>query len=609
MLLLTTACFAQALENTNIKARWDFKCKDFVIGAWWGPGATDAEMKLYKDAGFNVVMIGRYMQLDDYAHADEAVRELDLAKKYDLGVMFDTYTKNDHPWGGKAGPTDSHPLHHPASLVELQWLYDRFGQHPALIGFLIGDDQGAVSERSAACTRFLYNQPGPRLMPWLCGWIAPENLATHNNPIEDPQIYPTLYQGDLPARTLARQYAAAYAGISRRCRDLGLLFWPMFNTTRPNAELSASSRVKKHQNPPAYLPSDSLIRFPAYAALAYGAEGIWYFTYGGGALERSGPYTTDAEARQALTPLYPVAKRINHRIGLWGPLVMGRASTGLFGTAFDARQVPWPFPEDTAGQLPPEALTPPAPGKLIETMSDDLLVGILTRPGEAPLAMVVDCRASNTFGDLPEREVTLQFAPAVTGIRILEGRRGRSIAGHTVRLTLEAGGGQMLALQGKNLDSLSSEQAIYAPPPVKTPPVGWSGLTPDALAHIRAARLRIDVFGADSAPQYQAKFIDLNGHTLSRIPNNDHDAWNLETVAFAPDQFAWIRKENVLTVRTECGDAWKFRNLTLAVQLADGTWVKSNTDATVHSASEWANSEGQTWSKDGLAGPITLELR
>src|SRR5579862_5143163 len=86
------AGFAQTPMNTSIKAKWDFKFKDFVIGAWWGPGATDAEIKLYKEAGFNVVMIGRYMQLDDYAHADEAVRELDLAKKYDLGVMFDTYT-------------------------------------------------------------------------------------------------------------------------------------------------------------------------------------------------------------------------------------------------------------------------------------------------------------------------------------------------------------------------------------------------------------------------------------------------------------------------------------------------------------------------------------
>jgi len=599
--LITIACFAQAQENTNIKAIWDFKCKEFVIGAWWGPGATDAEVKLYKEAGFNVVMIGRYMQLDDYAHADEAARELDLAQRYGLKVMFDTYTKNDHPWGGKAGPTDSHPHHHPASLMELQWLYNKVGHHPALIGFLIGDDQGAVSERAAACTQFLYEQPGLKLMPWLCGWIAPENLAAHNNPIEDPQIYPTLYQDDLPAGTLARQYAAAYAGISRQCRDLGLLFWPMFNTTRPGADLAGKGA-------PAYLESDSLVRFPTYAALAYGAEGIWYFTYNGGALERPGVYHTQAEARQALTPLYAVAQQINRRIAGWGPLVLGRTSTGLFGTAFDARQAPWPFPEDTAGALPPEALAPPAHGKLIEAMSDDLLAGVLTRPGAAPLVMVVDCRAGKGLGNLPSREVTLRFAPAVTGVRILEGKHGRTVSGAAVTLSLEAGGGQMLELQGPALDALCSESAIYAPPPVKTAPASGSGLTPEALAHLQAARLRIDVFGADSAPQYQAKFIDLNGHTLARVPDNDHDAWNLETIAFTPDQLAWLRKENTITVRTECGDAWKFRNLTLAAQLADGTWVKSSVDATVHSVPNWANSEGETWGKDGLAGPIALRF-
>ena len=82
---------------------WDFRLKDFVIGAWWGPDATDAELKLYKEAGFNVVMAGRYMQLDGYGDAAKGARELDLAHKHGLAVMFDTYTMNERPWGGKAG--------------------------------------------------------------------------------------------------------------------------------------------------------------------------------------------------------------------------------------------------------------------------------------------------------------------------------------------------------------------------------------------------------------------------------------------------------------------------------------------------------------------------
>src|SRR5512140_3355089 len=118
-LLAATALAQQA--PTPVRDNWDFKFKKFLIGAWWGPSATDAEMKLYKEAGFNVVMGGRYMQLDDYSNPDKGVQELDMAGKYGLGLLFDTYTKNEHPWGGIPGTFSGY--HHPSTLPELKWLY------------------------------------------------------------------------------------------------------------------------------------------------------------------------------------------------------------------------------------------------------------------------------------------------------------------------------------------------------------------------------------------------------------------------------------------------------------------------------------------------------
>jgi hypothetical protein len=583
----------QAKEGKRPRDRWNFQFKDFVIGAWWGPGPTQAEVKLYKEAGFNVVMIGRYMQLDNYGDANRGLKELDLAHRYGLGVMFDTYTKNDRPWGGKVGPTDDHPFHHPASLPELQWLYEQFGHHPALIGFMIGDDQGSMSGRSIACTEFLYAQKGPHRMPWLCGWISPANLAEHNNPIVNPQIYPTLYSWSLPAEELARQYAVAYAGYSRQCRDRGLIFWPMFNVAPPARDT---------------IVSDSLVRFPACAALAYGAEGIWYFTYNGNGLQREGTYPTEEEARQALTPLYPVAKEINPRIAAWGRRVMGRTSTGLFGTAFGAKLPAWPFQEDTPALRAAEALVSPEKGKLIETMSEDLLAGILTRAGRKPLVMVVDCRASKTFGGLPPREVTVRFAPAVSRIQALAEKGGPTIRGNEAKLTLQAGGGQMLELDGKGLDTLCSTKAIYAPPAPAREESARRALSQADLSGIRAARLRIDVFGSNGEPPYQEKYITLNGHRLARIPANGTDSWTLAVVDFSPEQRAWIRESNEIVVRNEGGDAWKFRNVTLAVQLSDGAWVRTDTDPTTYSAPGWAHSEGRTWGEDGVAGPIRLSF-
>lgn len=422
LLLICLSLFPQQEQTISpVRDKWDFRYKGFVIGAWWGPSANDAEMKFYKEAGFNVVMVGRYMQLDDYADIEKCSKELDLAKKYGLWAMLDTYTKNDRPWGGKAWeePYD-HPIHHAASLEELTWLYEKVGNHPALLGFMIGDDQGEVSPRSDACTDFLFRQPKPQLMPWLCGWVPPKNLAEHNNPIANPQLYPTLYNWELPADMLAIRYISAYADWTRECRTYGLIFWPMFNVSPPQGT--------------DYLPSDSLTRFPAYLALAFGAEGIWYFTYNGGAIQRAGNYTTEEEVKGALTPLYDVVKKANNRIASWGKKVMGRERAAVFSTAFP----------DNAEMEKVKDLKKPAEGELIEKMDENLIAGVLLKKGENPLVMVVDCRVSKNWGDIPQRNVTIRFSPKVKKVGILEGDKTKTVNGNEVKLELESGGGQML---------------------------------------------------------------------------------------------------------------------------------------------------------------------
>lgn len=422
------ALFLSLLQGDNfstprVRDKWDFRYKGFIIGAWWGPSANEAELKLYKEAGFNVVMIGRYMQLDDYADLQKCLKELDLAKKLGLWVMFDTYTKNDHPWGGKAWqePYD-HPLHHPASLEELMFLYQKVGNHPSLLGFMIGDDQGEVTPRSDACTNFLLRQPKPHLIPWLCGWISPKNLAEHNNPIANPQIYPTLYEWNLSADMLAIRYISAYANWSRQCRKYGVIFWPMFNVAPPPGT--------------DYLPSDSLTRFPAYLALAFGSEGIWYFLYNGGGIQRYGQYSTEEEVRRALTPLYRVVKKVNNRIASWGDKVMERDCPAVFSTAFPGN----------AEMEKIEGLKKPGKGEFIEQMNDNLIAGVLTKKGENTLVMVVDCRVSKNWGDIKPRDVTIRFSPKVKEVVILEGSKSQIVKGNQVPLRLEAGGGQMLEI-------------------------------------------------------------------------------------------------------------------------------------------------------------------
>ncbi len=487
--------------DASLADQWEFGFGDFAIGAWWGPDATEAEMALYKDAGFNIVMAGRYMQLDRYGDPDSALAELDLAHRYGLKVMFDTYTMNDRPWGGLAWDQYDHPTHHAASVQELAWLDERIGTHPALIGYMIGDDQGAVGERTASCTEFLWNQPPPRKIPWLCGWIPPEDLAAHRNPYCDPQIYPSLYAWDASAEEQVLGYCTAYQGYSSACKAKGVAFWPMLNTT--SFELGREGKDML-----GWCPSDSLVRFPAYLALAYGAQGVWYFTYNGGALQHLGPHQTTEEARAALTPLYEVVRKANVRIAAWGPRVLGANYVGLFGTAFPNGPDSWPVAQDEIA-IPAHGQASPRPGKLVESMSESLIVGILVKPGATPLAMGVDARAPTALDDRGPRTVTVRFSPGVTEVAVLEDGSARAVPGSVVELTLDAGEGQLLELSGTGLDELCNEAASYGPVPGAAAEVR-DRVSDAELRDLRTAKLRIDVFGSDGG-QFAEKYINARG--------------------------------------------------------------------------------------------------
>ena len=408
---------------------WRFAFRDFVIAAWSPPADNDAEYRVYREAGFNIVMGPRH-RLPDGALA--------LAQKHGLKVMVDTYAPNDKPWGGTAGPYTPHPSHHPATLPELKWLHQRYGRHPALAGYLLGDDIGVVPPELVQTTRFLRDH-APHLFPWVCqNSHSVGSLAACGNPIGNLQIYPTLYDVDVPVWLQTYRVCRQLDACRQDYRRHGMLMWPMFNVHG--------------------VAGDSLVRFQVYASLAYGAQGLWYYTYRG-SLQKGCNYKTVEAVRAALEPTWQVAAEANRRVTAWGPTLMGRTAVGLFAT----------------GQ-PPVSAHRPGPGLLIEQMSDDLLVGILAKPGAPPVAMVVDRRVHEKPGAVPEREVTVRFSWAATGVRVLGAADTPTRRGSTVRLTLGGGDGRLLALEGNGLEQAADRLDRT---PVARPtraPVGADGL-------------------------------------------------------------------------------------------------------------------------------------
>lgn len=392
---------------------WDFRLKEFVIGAWLGPDGTDGEVQVYREAGFNVVMVGRYMSRGGvYADPEAVARELDLAHKHGLWAMLDTYTRDNKPWGGVI-PAGSDQSHHNATLEEITWIHERFGKHPALAGYMLGDDQGRMAGRLAETTAYM-REHAPDLIPWVCGWVSAADLAAHGNPFVNWQIYPTLYNTNEPAEVQARMYCEAFDNMRKQCEEHGTIPWPMINADGDDV-------------------SDSTLRFPLYASLAYGAQGLWYFTYRNSMTygkEGEAGYEDYEQALHNVTKLYRVGKTANWRIREWGPELLGRKSVARFSTG-------WAAP----------SADEPGPGKLVASMDADVLVGILEKPGEPRLALVVDKRVSKEFGTTKPRVVTVVFGDDVNGIGIVGSGEGHEVDGRTARITLAGGEGALLALR------------------------------------------------------------------------------------------------------------------------------------------------------------------
>ncbi|MFC1738489.1 hypothetical protein ACFL1G_05505 [Planctomycetota bacterium] len=445
----------QSAKLTSPRQGWDFKFRDFVIGAWWGPRATDAEVLVYKEAGFNLAMAGRYMWGDDAAfdknkptYNPEAgtikslKTHLDLLDKHKVAALIDVYYLNyltSGPWWNdehKAEPRlyDRYGSEPNLSVgqstdTSIKWLNEIFGNHPALAGYLLGDDKGELPPDIVEATHFLRKE-APQLLPWVCQNVMnAQSLAEAGNPIMDPQMYPTLYQKDRPASEQARLYCQLLQQLRQDCLKYNLIMWPMFN----------SCGVK----------SDSLTRFQIYSSLAYGAQGIWNFHYEGGFVKRPSQFfngfTTIKEMKKHLSPTWHDAKLANKRTAAWGPKLLGRIAAEIYQSE-----------ETNATERTPEK------GRLVEKMNDNLLVGILYKADEPLLAMVVDKRVSIDRDALAPRQVKINFADTVTRIDVLEAESIETHHRNIINLTLPAGGGQLLKLQGDSINiNPSNQQNIY----------------------------------------------------------------------------------------------------------------------------------------------------
>jgi hypothetical protein len=169
--------------------------------------------------------------------------------------------------------------------------------------------------------------------------------------------------------------------------------------------------------------------------------------------------------------------------------------------------------------------------------------------------------------------------------------------------TVESAGPPAPALPTPFATQMPCFAQVQPPREVKTiPPGGFGKITQADLRTIKAARLHFAVFGANDEEQYRNKPVTLNGVEIGILPPNPRhrlDDWVERVMEIPKDNWAGIAANNVITVANCGGDCFKFGDVALAVQLADGSWVESNQDTGIYcSGPGWLYSEGTFLTKN-----------
>lgn len=278
---------------------------DFLISYWWGPPATDQSMALIADANFNLAV------------CEEGRAALDLAQKHGLKVLI-----ND--------PRITAKRANDAGFAEgLATVVQDYSDHPALWGYFITDEPSASQfENLAAIHRELLKHDASRV-PFINlfpTYASPQQLGT-----DTYEQHVDAFMRTVKPKVLSYDHYAL-----------------MQNGIRPdyfeNLEIIRRAGLK-YNTPFVYVllsvphfsyrdPSESDLRWQINTALAYGAQGIVYFTY------VSPPETKDFEGwGEAIvtgdgkpTPRYEQVKRINAEVRTLGKVLTTLTSTAVYHT-------------------------------------------------------------------------------------------------------------------------------------------------------------------------------------------------------------------------------------------------------------------------------------
>ena len=134
------------------------------------------------------------------------------------------------------------------------------------------------------------------------------------------------------------------------------------------------------------------------------------------------------------------------------------------------------------------------------------------------------------------------------------------------------------------------------------------------LAGAKAAKLRLVVCDVNGGEQYGDKPVLFNGESIGMLPASSargFSSWQEKIMDLPPAALARIRpRGNEVRLTNPVEDCFKVRDISLAVQLADGYWVETRRENGIyctHPVGAWKYAEGIPF-VDNRSPPITLDF-
>ena len=409
-----------------------FRFKDFAVGIWRTPpiaqsGTAEAQQAAANDYFRHCKDLG--LTIFKSCEVAAAKHWLAAADKMQMPMILHAIKHSSEAWGPDypADPRDGRYGRY-ARLGQFKWLFGQYGRHPRVVGYLLNDNCG-LHDYTVAISEYLKTED-----PGALAWMSTNPYAAG--------------QGKTPMPVLSSQnYALKIPrGAKRGTREL--LHWR--KTRQPRLryyfcrQLESDRDEANRYNLAAWPilacnvvePAD--LRFQCWTALAYGAQGFWYF-HVGGVLDCGGwkgpykPHHMYRPMQQTHARVLPCARQL-----------LGHRSLGVFHTG--------------KADVPPVAWRPAA-GRLIEQMDDALLAGVLVPEAayvnglrENMLVVVVDKRTDKP--DTAVRSPRVAFASHVRTVHAFDPDQRkwaacpRDPAGKTVLPSLRPGQGVLLRLTG-----------------------------------------------------------------------------------------------------------------------------------------------------------------